>query len=149
MKHTQLCMWLQTVWHEGMDTHTKLFTCLAMPFSQVLSYLLPFGKYSTPLPWNIPSFISPTYLVFVGKVYSPLPSILKQRKNTLFYELCLSIRAHTNTRTHANTVSVALFHNNGQTTCQILLPHCNCFRYAPLTQCPAFYVGWKKHAKSI
>lgn len=76
-------------WHvcSYADTHThtpslSFLTCLAMPFSQMASYLLPFWKCSTPLPWNIPSFISPTYLVSVGKVYSPSPSILKKKRES-------------------------------------------------------------------
>ena len=68
-------------WHACRDTWTRLPTCLAMPFSQVASYLLPFGKCRTPLPWNIPSFISPSYLVSVGNVYSPFPSILREKRD--------------------------------------------------------------------
>lgn len=76
---------IQTHTHT-IHTHTDpLLTCFARPFSQVASYLLPLVKCSTPLPWNIPSFISPSYLVPVGKVYSPFPSILKKTgKHTTF-----------------------------------------------------------------
>lgn len=54
-----------------------LFTWMANPFSQTASYRLPLGKYRVPSPWNMPSFISPTYLVSVGRMYSALPSILQ------------------------------------------------------------------------
>lgn len=75
--HSHACGCIYSDMHAETHTHIVLLTCLARPFSQVASYLLPFGKCSTPLPWNIPSFISPSYLVSVGKVYSPFPSILR------------------------------------------------------------------------
>lgn len=77
--HACGCIYSDT--HAGTHTHTPLLTCLALPCSQVASYLLPLGKWSTPLPWNMPSFISPSYLVSVGKVYFPFPSILRERRD--------------------------------------------------------------------
>lgn len=123
MWNTQSCIWSHIFWHACRHTHTHLLTCFALPFSQVASYLLPFGKCSTPLPWNIPSFISPTYLVPVGKVYSPLTSILKER------------RGHTALSTfalHCDLVSLFVRKQTYSCTCYFLFLLCNCLRWTPL-----------------
>lgn len=48
------------------------------PFSQVAANVDPLGKWRVPLPWKAPSLISPTYLVPLGKVYVPCPSMLQR-----------------------------------------------------------------------
>ena len=60
-----------------LNTH---HTSIAIPLSHFASYLLPFGKNKVPLPWNMPSFISPSYFVSVGNVYFPVPSRLENKK---------------------------------------------------------------------
>lgn len=69
---SNICTCMSNIW--------AFHTSTAMPFSQVASYLLPLGKNKVPLPWNMPSFMSPSYFVSVGNSYFPFPSILRNRK---------------------------------------------------------------------
>lgn len=88
--------------------HTR--TCLHIPFSQTPSYFPPLGKCKTPFPWNMPSFISPSYLVCVGSVYSPLPSILK--REIIFF---LKIRLKNSQNNSLNTITTKAVRNDLRT----------------------------------
>ena len=72
-----------TIVTEDLKNHDKMMsikvTSTAIPSTHVAVYLLPFGKCKVPWPWNMPSFISPSYCVSVGKLYFPFPSILQSK----------------------------------------------------------------------